>query len=416
MTYKNYNKLFLSVAAAALAMVAAVNAAVDPYGLLDSPTTEGFNRHKPAFFVNLRLAKPAAVRRARPAHLILGSSTAEVGLDPLHTAWRGERVYNFGVSGANILEVDRYLRFAHRAQPLRRVVLLLDLFMFNVHYRRGRETELDRELATGGGAAFDRLAAGLFSAQSLEASFDTVDYNRQNVGRQDAAQYLPQGQHPPLFLEHKLARGQRAAFVRCEEDYINRVFVPRPARQFGFAAPREDGTIEDTFDTFREIVSFCREERIELICVVSPCHARMGEAIAVAGLWPRYEAWKRTLTDIVSAGGSPADVRLWDFSGYNFATTEEVPADGDTSARMQWYWESIHFRKELGDLVLERVLGEGASDAAPQLGVRLSADNIERHLSSLREQRAAYVAGHRDDEEIAALLRPIESSPAARRR
>ena len=402
MTHQRYNTLLLAPLATALIAVVAVNASVDPYGFFDAPTREGINRHKPAFFANLRLAKPAAVRRARPTSLILGSSTAEAGLDPRHPAWGGETVYNFGVSGATMIEVDRYLRHAHAAQPLRQVVLLLDLFMFNVHYRRGREAALDEELGTGYGASFDRLAAALCSLKALEDSWDTIDYNRQNVGRQDAAQYLPEGQHPPLFLEHQLARGQRAAFVHCEQDYITRIFVPPPARQFAFSAPRADGTLEDTFDYFRAAVAFCREENIELICVASPCHARMGEAIAAAGLWPRYEEWKRTLTEIVAAGKSSA-ICLWDFSGYNFATVEEVPPEGDTQSRMKWYWESIHFRKELGDLLLERVLLGEAAGGGPEFGVLLKPDSIEEHLRTQRLARAEYAATHRDDEEVALL-------------
>jgi len=413
MSHRRYNWLLLAPLAAALLVVAAVNAAVDPYGFLAAPTREDFNLHKPAFFANLRMCKPAAVRRAQPTSLILGSSTAEVGLDPRHPAWKGETVYNFGVSGATMIEVDRYLRHAHAARPLRRVVLLLDLFMFNVHYRRGREAALDEELAAGLGASFDRFAAALCSLKALEDSWDTIDYNRQNVGRQDAAQYLPEGQHPPSFLEHQLARGQRAAFVRCEQDYITRIFVPPPARQFSFSAPRADGTLEDTFDYFRAAVAYCRAENIELICVVSPCHARMGEAIAAAGLWPQYELWKRTLTEIVAAGDS-ADIRLWDFSGYNFAAVEDVPPEGDTQSRMQWYWESIHFRKELGDLLLERVLlGEAAGRDLREFGVQMTPNNLEAHLRSQRLARTVYAATHRDDEEVAALA-PREGNESRR--
>jgi hypothetical protein len=71
-------------------------------------------------------------------------------------------------------------------------------------------------------------------------------------------------------------------------------------------------------------------------------------------------------------------IPLGDFSGYNSMTTEPVPPSGDTTSRMKWYWESSHYRKELGDLVLDRLLEyEGTGRAIPvDFGILLTRDNL----------------------------------------
>jgi len=57
-----------------------------------------------------------------------------------------------------------------------------------------------------------------------------------------------------------------------------------------------------------------------------------------------------------TASGSARPFLLWDFSGCHSVTIEDVPASGDLRSEMRWYWEAGHFKKELGDLVLDKVL------------------------------------------------------------
>jgi hypothetical protein len=63
-------------------------------------------------------------------------------------------------------------------------------------------------------------------------------------------------------------------------------------------------------------------------------------------------------------------------------TTESVPISGDNTT-MLWYWESSHYKKDLGDLVLDRIfdysdIGRRVSD---DFGVRLTSENISSHFA-----------------------------------
>jgi hypothetical protein len=61
---------------------------------------------------------------------------------------------------------------------------------------------------------------------------------------------------------------------------------------------------------------------------------------------------------------------------------------------MRWYWESSHYKKELGDLVLDRVFGYAhpGRTVNEDFGVRLSSGNIEPHLERIRDERARWLA------------------------
>jgi len=63
---------------------------------------------------------------------------------------------------------------------------------------------------------------------------------------------------------------------------------------------------------------------------------------------------------------------------------------------MRWYWETVHYKRELGDLILDRMLRNVRSSEWPDFGMRLEPDNIEAHLAALRELQRAFAAAHPD--------------------
>ncbi|MGA8615650.1 MAG: hypothetical protein WB760_29010 [Xanthobacteraceae bacterium] len=119
-------------------------------------------------------------------------------------------------------------------------------------------------------------------------------------------------------------------------------------------------------------------------------------AIQDAGLWPQFEDWKRGIVEVLAEeakeSGKP-EFPVWDFSGFNSVTDEHIGGPDGKTMRMRWFWEDSHYKKETGDLILDRVLDYHASDRAiPQdFGVRLRSDNIEDWLVATREAGRAYV-------------------------
>jgi hypothetical protein len=133
---------------------------------------------------------------------------------------------------------------------------------------------------------------------------------------------------------------------------------------------------------------------------IQPNHAYLLETFKIKGLWPTMDQWKRELVNILAedAAAHPKEkpFPLWDFSGYNTITTEAIPQSGDTTTKMKWYWEGSHYKKELGDQILDRIFNyQSAMRKVPQdFGILLTPDNLETHLANIRQKQQVYTQTH----------------------
>lgn len=66
---------------------------------------------------------------------------------------------------------------------------------------------------------------------------------------------------------------------------------------------------------------------------------------------------------------------------------------------MRWYWDSSHYKKEIGDIVLDRMFDGNFSGGKnyPNFGVKLTHQTIEAHLSKLRTDRTRWQLTHQAD-------------------
>lgn len=396
--FSRYLKCFALCTLCSLLFIVGFNWLVNPYYIFNSPSIEGFNALKPYFGSHLQMAKAISVRKIKPSAICLGTSRAVVGIDPSHPGWSYTPVYNLGIIGANIYEMTRYLQHANALQPLKQVVVMLDFLSFNI-YRENRSDFDEARLAVRYDGqknplfmVNNEIVASLVSVDTLFESIKTINHQVEN-----GFEYLENGMRIGLLPSMK--GGHHAYFLRTAESYITDSYLPNPYRQFQFTNPK---TGRSSFDYYRKIVQIAYQDDIDLHIAISPSHVLQWENLAVIGLWPKFEKWKRALVEIneeeaLHAGKSPFP--LWDFSVYNKFTIEAVPPLGDTETKMQWYWDSSHYKKELGNLMLNRIFnyqeGEGASYS--NFGVLLTSENINEHIRKIRTDRQNYHNTHADD-------------------
>jgi hypothetical protein len=168
---------------------------------------------------------------------------------------------------------------------------------------------------------------------------------------------------------------------------------------------------------FRDLMSFAREEGIDLRLFISPTHARYLELYRRVGWWSIFEEWKRALVAALAeeAGTRPGSqaFRLWDFSGFNGVTMEALPPPTDLKTPMRWYDDSSHYSREHGNLILDRILDRPrARDEGPvEVGALITTSNIEAHLRRTRTDadgyRTAFPADVAEVDMIIQLIRRI---------
>ena len=400
MNFSIYLKFLLIAVPVVLISTVGFNRLIDPYALYGGPTIEGVNTNKPAFFSHLRLAKAAAIRQQRPSAIVLGTSRGEYGIDPDHPGWDTSSVYNLSLSSANLYESFRYLQHAQAVQPLQQVVLMLDLLMFNASKPEQADFTEERLAVNAKNQPQQQNSSDLLILASLDTTFasvETIMKQYKTEGSICLANGMRETTHNTINIHS--SGGHHKAFLSNEKGYFNDTYD-----KFSLTTAQRNN-----WKTYQEILSLAQQQKIELHIAISPSHARQFETIAVKGIWSIFEQWKRqlvTLNESVAAEQGKSPFALWDFSGYNDYTTEVVPALGDTETQMQWYWESSHYKKELGDLVLDQIFDYNSPErkVANNFGVKLTSKNITDHLDKIRQDRQHWRVSHPNDvSEIEAL-------------
>jgi hypothetical protein len=357
--------------------VGGVNWLIDPFSIHASPRIAKFNLLKPAILQRGRIFKTVVGTRGDWDVIILGTSRADIGLDPAHPAFAGRRCFNASTPNQPHEETRQMLEAAASSGTLKQAVIALDFFASNPRYG---------EMPDYQAANFRwwRPFQVAFSGDTLKESFWTVQRQDPQIVLRDYGLWLPNGRR-----EFSVRAGHRNAALGSDEAYIRSHFL------YPYKFSHEGS---EPLSHIRRLIAYAHEHRIDLKLLIPPSHARQWETLAVDGLWPAWEEWKRRLVAMneeESARAGRAPFALWDFSGYSAITTEPFPRVGDDGAGMKWYWESSHFKKETGDVVLDRVFGRTSAPA--DFGVLLSAANIDRHLEAVRKGRASWVKAYPED-------------------
>jgi hypothetical protein len=371
-----------------------VNLAADPHGLL-GPDTLARQTGVDAEYANTRLSKAFIVARIKPQAIAMGTSRVDHGIDVRHPGFSRDfgPAYNLGLDGAHISEILAYLKHARSVAPIRRVVLGLDPRSFGTFTPQAAFDPAI--LATPG---HPRIVARWVKVLEVSLYWDTFIRSLEALQSQELGNWDPEtGRRTERIF---LLRTQRCGGVR-------EVFLVRESKELRNPSPTgvaiSDAPGDELVDnaelvSFRELIRFARDQEIDLRLFISPTHARDMERIRLEGNWSAFEQWKRDLVRILEeesgsgGNGSRSTFPLWDFSGYNSITTEKIPDAADAASRMHFYWELSHYRKVVGDMVLDRSFGySDASRPVPSdFGVLLTSSNIEQHLQEIRDTGAKY--------------------------
>ncbi|NEP77510.1 MAG: hypothetical protein F6K39_04595 [Okeania sp. SIO3B3] len=135
-------------------------------------------------------------------------------------------------------------------------------------------------------------------------------------------------------------------------------------------------------DELKKVVDLCQENQIKLVLFISPSHATQWEAIRSSGKWSIFEEWKRKIVKITP---------IFDFSGYNSITTEPINND------MENYTDNSYYTPKVGNLVLDRILSYKEEDIPGDFGVLINPENIESHLTKIRQDREIWAKNNPDE-------------------
>ncbi len=401
---KKYSIQLVSTSAIIVIIFIAMNFIVDPFDFYGTPKIKHFNMIKPSTGDSPRLNEIINVLQKAPEYLIIGTSREDSGIDPKHPVFNRHSVFNAAISSQPFVESKEILDgLLKRDEPPKQIVFGLLFESANVY---GNLLPADYSQENFNPSRPYKL---LVSLSTLKSSAKTIVKNL--VSNSSAKEN--DGFRTPEEWVNQLLIGQHKAFKDNERHYLLDNHFPMPACKNALIDNTKNGTTLTPMEEVRDAVAIAYRMKSEMYLFFGPSHARQWETIQTSGLWGQFEDWKRMVVEIVESEAVKAKARpfqVWDFSGYNTITTEPIPATGDKTTRMRYYYESSHYTPAAGDLVLDRIFNYHSPDRTvpDDFGVLLTSQNIESHLARIRADREHYRLTHPDDiAEIEAMAREV---------
>jgi hypothetical protein len=376
---RNYAILYAVSLLTLLLVTGSINLLVDPHGRLLLLDVVGFNSVKFIAESDTRTGKAGSLRQCAYDTVLFGSSRVESGLDSKYEGLNGGITYNAGLKATSMYETSRLAGYMLGYQQPSQVIIGLDLLMFN-QQRREADDFMTSPLVEH--LNIYSLFEYAVSLQMLRLSYYTVKFNRNG-----SAQACADRPHRSSGREVT----PRQAF-----DVILNRYVSSPTLYGSFYL--SDEYVQRLGSLLHDMLV----QNVNVQLFISPIHALQTEVLIGTGLLSDYETWKRQLVSVVDQVNreSAADsiVSLWDFSGYNEITTELVPGAGQKET-MRWYSDSAHYRSEVGNFILDQLVGSptNARPLRDGFGVLLKTDNIDAHLSQQSSDALRYRAEHPEE-------------------
>lgn len=376
--YKNFCLKVISLAACGLFLAALLNYSVDPYDVWGHAKVEGLNMANPKVMDIERWATPMrfTLLQEQPEVVFLGNSQVRWGLDPAcYEAESGRKAYNFGIPGVTRYEQTAYAKHILAVDKnLKELVLCLDFTMYveGAHFKEEKflagfnEGQISVDRPT-----MDNLATTLLSWEAVKDSLKTIQLNRANRWQEPFDS--PEGS---LSDEAIITHFQRD--FRAFDNPVNRM-------------QREGKTTEGRLDEssmarLQEIADMCRDKGVKLTLVVLPTHVK--QLANYDGCWDVYEEWLRRSVQIAP---------VWYFADYNKITTSEVRPGPVSAETNEFFWDTVHPKHMLGDIVQRVILGK--EQAWQNSGLLLQPDNIDGYLAKLLADKEAWESAHPVDVE-----------------
>lgn len=353
---KRYFLLVAGIVLAILSALAAFNLVINPYGVYrdwkDGAVYPAANTYE-------RIHKTERIKRLKPEAVIIGTSRADIGIDPRPEHFGELTPYNASLPAATIYEQRRMLEFAHRVRPLRSAVIALDFLSFNTG-NPGNQHFDEKLLAEDATRPLNSMLRTYGTAVSFNTLLAAIKHLRYQGELHRRSYHLPNGHKK--HNKGKWTAKKRGAY-RSFELTPNAEMITLDNLKYDY--PDRPGV--SSFDDYRAMLDFARRENIALYVFINPVHAAYLNMYAQRGIWDDFTAWKSRIAEITK----PYDAPLWDFATFNPVTEEPVPAKEDTESQMRWFWDKDHYKDATGDIILRKLFDLPGADEHPEFGEKL---------------------------------------------
>lgn len=359
---------FLATVATVIVLAGAFNVFVDPLGVFGSPRIRGLNAIKPYLDHHRELARWRSAQRLCADAGIFGNSRAEIGFDPENPNFSKAELlaFNHAIPGSAGMTVYHQLTWLKHIDCMPKVIFLgVEFFDFLGGSQALPQSVFEPIAPPHLDGTF--FAESVFSIAGLRDAIETMRVQRTN----HPAMLTERGFNPLYNYIDEVEQSGHYALFRQRADENARIWQKK-AHQL---RPM-NGAMSSDEQTLEAILSVASASGSATYLIIYPYHAQIRLMMERLGLGKLFSEWKKMLVkNTARYSKNGGTLEIWDFSGISPETTETVPSRGDRQTKLKHYWEAGHFKKELGDLVIARMLRQEGS-----FGIKIDENNIDRWL------------------------------------
>ena len=348
---------------------------IDPYAIYHYKGAAPEKISRIDQFYYMRITKPWRMRQASPKEVVIGTSrTARVSPK---TVWDKKNSYNLSVPGMTMYEMSRFIEHANANEHLNKLMIGLDFEAFISPVPRVQSGFNERRLARTtddltrppyvwqiGVDAAQTLLSLPSLALSLSAVFGTAKVPRIYYG-------------DGTWKSNATQLRARGAFV-----YVGKTTI--------FDRRNESMELDVNFEILSDTLRFAHRQGIETRLFITPEHIFMidlWERLGFGDLWREFHRRLVAVNNTVAIEMGANPFPIFVFNAVSGVVDE--PVYMAKNAGKSWFEDGAHFRKRLGDKIMEATWTD--RDA---FGARLDDHSVEAYLVDVEKMRHDFLASN----------------------
>ncbi|MDE1464940.1 hypothetical protein [Spartinivicinus poritis] len=374
MNAKQYLSKALWLGGCLASMVILLNWVVDPYLLFGSPRISGVNYYKADINNYVRVTKAYQPLTKPWNTLIVGNSRVEMGLDPNHQCFQDRLVYNLAVPGSSVKMQLHYALNLIYQNNIKEIYLSVDFTDFLINQADYDNQQKSRRLNTIKRMKYTKYGdkntkyqwqylvdnyRSLLSLDALTSSLKTVIQQIPTASDRTNSGFNPARDYFTVIN----TEGAVALFSQKLPQLADR--LSRPKYLFDKAGNR---SIE--FDELAMFLQIAKEKQIRIKVFTNPFHNDYWNLIDQYKLTTKYQQWHQMLLDVLAAAEHPS-LAFWDFANDRRFGNEQPTMVKTKGEALHWFWEPSHYRKPLGDIMLNVMNQPYCNTSSEQFGAQL---------------------------------------------
>jgi hypothetical protein len=340
--------------------IVALNYLANPYRLFNTFDPLVLDAKKPRPEKYQQQIRTAVAKNIPSDVLILGNSTLEIGINPDDPmlAPIGLSFYNHAIAGHNLHDVSLGLDEILKVWKPKYVLINASLADF-IH---SAEIEKKRLTAIAEG---DLRVKALFSIDTVLDSLRSLLINFQpNI------QTITARGHNPMNVAELGAKrtGYKQLFDVAESRIMQMMLNYQGGK--GVSPIERSTSISDYSSLVKKLV----DSNIKVIVIISPLHKSYQQGLRKFNLLETQFQWKIALVQATQNLNKSENIRLLDFGCADKWLSETIPTRTDRNTIMANYWDSEHFKANVGTEIIREIFTAQAgnnSDLNPKQGFDL---------------------------------------------